>query len=104
LVARDRSDPGAEPDVRRTREVHRWQAQQRWAIHARGGDAKLADQAMRRPQMLEELELRAPHVDALEDGLFPEERQIDGAGRDRSVAEGVANQDGPETGGERPSG
>jgi hypothetical protein len=63
----------------------------------------LADDAVCALQMLDELELRAPHVVALEDGLLPEERHIDGARRDVAVTDGVTDEDGHETGGERSS-
>jgi hypothetical protein len=104
-VARDGSNPRAQPDVRRIREVHRRKAHQRGAIHARGGDPELADQAVRSLQMLDELELRAPHVGALEEGLLPKERHVDGVRREQfAVTDGVANQDRHEIGGQRSSG
>jgi hypothetical protein len=52
-------------------------------------------------QVLEELELRASHVDALEERLLPEERQIDGARGERAVPKGVADEDGDQPGGGR---
>ena len=59
---------------------------------------------VRVPQVLEELELRAPSVHASEERIAPEPRQIDDAGRKRALARGVPDPDGHEAGVGRPSG
>ena len=65
LVARNASHPLAHSDVRGVREIQRRKTHQGGAIHTRSRDTELTDEGVGLLQMLEELKLGAPHVDAL---------------------------------------